>query len=620
MMLGSGRFSPMPDVQPTATGTLYATPVPHLLVYVLDRQLDGTLVFQTPDGGRSAILLEGGAPSKARTAAPVIHLGRLLLEMGLIDEPTHNRTLAEVAKTKQLHGELLIRDNAIDEGTLRAALREQIARQVLWMFTLPEDTVYGFYANTNFLEQWGAPESTRVQPLGLLWRGIRAHADDRRVTTTLARLGNIVLHLHPDGQVGRFNLERGEQAIIDVLRAKPQTLDELSRAGLLPEVTLRRLIYALAITRHLEVGVPGAVPIGVDEAPSSSRIAITDGSAQVRRRRRLTTGKRRAMPPAPGSSPAPAVQEEVPAAEKPLALASAAEKPPLAKPSPSPEMLAFMDEIRSLSERIGKQNYYEILGVPEDAQKGVIQGAFFQLAKRWHPDRISNEVGELRDEATRIFAKMSEAHQVLSDDRLRAEYTDVLKEGGASAGEQDEIQAVLRAATAFQKAEVLLKRNNLADAEEHARVAVESDPSQADYVALYTWIQSQKPGCDDTTLRALISKLNQAVSGEPENLRARWYRGQLLKRIGDYDAAVRDFRFVVERDAKHLDATREIRLYEMRRSAVKTPSTRMSSVPPRPGSSKPPGAASRPSPRPPPDKKGLMNKDLGNLFGKWFKR
>jgi hypothetical protein len=70
-----------------------------------------------------------------------------------------------------------------------------------------------------------------------------------------------------------------------------------------------------------------------------------------------------------------------------------------------------------------------------------------------------------------------------------------------------------------------------------------------------------------------------------------------------------------------LDATREIRLYEMRRNAVRTtPSTRMSSVPPRPGGSKPPIGNSRPSPRPPPDKKGLINKDLGNLLGKWFKR
>ncbi|HEY6559318.1 MAG TPA: J domain-containing protein, partial [Polyangiaceae bacterium] len=565
----------MPDLQPTAAGTFQATPLPHLLVYALDRQLDGSLVFETPDGNRSCVLLEGGSPAKAKTAAPVIYLGRLLLEMGLIDEATHNRTLAEVAQTRQLHGQLLLRENAIDNDTLRAALREQIARQVVWLFTLPAETAYGYYEGVNFLERW-ARESTRVQPLGLLWRGIREHASETRVADTLTRLGAAPLHLHPDGQIGRFNLEPAEQSVVDVLRVKPQGIEELARTRLLAEATLKRLIYTLAITRHLDRGVPGAVPIGADEAPSSSRIAIFDGSAEVRRRRRLTTGSRRAI----GAAPAPRAErgaaatgmETTTASEAPAVSASPAVVPA------SPGLVAFMQEIRELSQGIGDLNYYEILGVPIDAPKAGIQGAFFQLAKRWHPDRVSPQIGELKADATRIFSRMSEAHQVLSDDRLRAEYNEVVKEGGASAGEQDEIQAVLRAATAFQKAEVFLKRNNLRAAEEHARTAIENDPSQADYIALYTWIQAQKSDLDGQTLEQLIARLDSAIKEEPENPRSRWYRGQLLKRAGDYDAAMKDFRFIAERDSKHLDAAREIRLYEMRRNALRnTPAARPTS-------------------------------------------
>ncbi|HMJ12787.1 MAG TPA: J domain-containing protein [Polyangiaceae bacterium] len=591
----------MADLQPTAAGTLQATPLPHLLVYVLDRQLDGSLVLEAPDGGRSAILLEAGSPAKAKTAEPVIHLGRLLLEMGLIDEATHNRTLAEVAQTKQLHGQILIRENAIDNETLRAALREQIARQVLWLFNLPPDTAYGYYADVNFLERWGALETTRVQPLGLLWRGIRAHADDARVADTLARLGSAPLHLHPDGQIGRFNMEPAEQAAIDVLRVKPQGVEELSLTGLMPAATLKRLIYALAITRHLDRGVPGAAPVGVDEAPSSSRIAIFEGAAEVRRRRRLSSRRPKLTAPAEPAAPEPPPGGVVAPAVK-----------------LSPELLAFMQEIRELTENMSGQNYYEILGIPIDAPKAAIQGAFFQLAKRWHPDRVSNQVGDLKPDATRIFSRMSEAHQVLSDERLRAEYNEVVKEGGASAGEQDEIQAVLRAATAFQKAEVFLKRNNLTSAEEHARIAIENDASQADYVALYTWIQAQKSDLDGQTLEQLITRLDTAVNAEPENPRSRWYRGQLLKRAGSYDAAMKDFRFIAERDPKHLDATREIRLYEMRRSALRnTPTARPTSSPPprHSGSMAPPRRPSSP-----PDKKTAINKDLGGLIGKWFKR
>jgi curved DNA-binding protein CbpA len=602
----------MAEVQATATGTFQATPLPHLLVYALDRQLDGTLVFETPAGARSAVFLESGAPAKARTAEPVVHLGRLLLEMGFIDAATHDRTLNEVAKKKKLHGQVLLLEDAIDGETLRAALREQIARQVLWMFTLPEETAYGYYENVNLLERWGGIETARVQPLGLLWRGIRSHADERRVVAALQRLGDTPLHLHPDGQIDRFNLTSAEQAAIDVLRVKPQTAEELRQTGLLPEATLNRLIYALAITRHLDVGVPKATPVGIDEAPSSSRIAILDGSAQLRRRRRLTTGSRRKGETSPPSSRTGAAPHPPPPPPPP----PRAPAPPPAPNAPSPELRAFFDEIRELSQRIGGLNYYEILGVPDDAPKGIVQGAFFQLAKRWHPDRVPAEVGELRADATRIFSRMTEAHQVLTDDRLRGEYTAVLKEGGASAGEQDEIQAVLRAATSFQKAEVLLKRNNLAAAEEQARLAVENDPSQADYIALYTWIQAQKPG---QKLEALVSRLDGAIHKEPENTRARWYRGQLLKRLGNYDLAVKDFKFIVEREPKHLDATREIRLYDMRRNALRnTPTQRISSSTP------PPKQGTVPPPRSPASgaekKGGLINKDLGDLFGKWFKR
>ena len=71
---------------------------------------------------------------------------------------------------------------------------------------------------------------------------------------------------------------------------------------------------------------------------------------------------------------------------------------------------------------------------------------------------------------------------------------ELLKNGGGTAREQEEIQAVLRAATNFRKAEVLLKKNNLGAAEEHAFLAVQDDPRQADYVALHTWIVSLKPG------------------------------------------------------------------------------------------------------------------------------
>jgi tetratricopeptide (TPR) repeat protein len=187
---------------------------------------------------------------------------------------------------------------------------------------------------------------------------------------------------------------------------------------------------------------------------------------------------------------------------------------------------------------------------------------------------------------------------VLSDAERRRAYDQSLATGDSQA-DAEQVQKVLKATSAFQKAEVLLKRGNLGAAEKEALIAFENDPSQADHVALHVWIQAQKPSAD---LNELMAKLDKACKVEPNNLRARWYRGQLLKRLGRERDALHDFRFIVERDPRHTDAHREVRLYAMRRA------NRPSSDPPqrRSGSPGAPDSSGRKSASPP--KGGLLDK------------
>lgn len=229
----------------------------------------------------------------------------------------------------------------------------------------------------------------------------------------------------------------------------------------------------------------------------------------------------------------------------------------------------------------------------------MIQNAFFALAKKWHPDRLRSELADVKDQATRVFARISEASQTLSDSSKRREYDQHLGSGEGQ-DEAEQVHKVLKATSAFQKAEVLLKRGNLALAEKEALVAFENDPTQADHVALHVWIQSQKPGAD---VNALAVELEKAVKIEPNNLRARWYRGQLLKRMGRLREAIHDFRFIIERDPRHTDAHREVRLYAMRSGA------RPPSDPPSRKSFTPPDSGHGRSRSTPPAKPGgLLNK------------
>ncbi|GAA1072787.1 DnaJ C-terminal domain-containing protein [Kitasatospora arboriphila] len=64
----------------------------------------------------------------------------------------------------------------------------------------------------------------------------------------------------------------------------------------------------------------------------------------------------------------------------------------------------------------GGRDYYDILGVPRDADPKTLKRAFRELARRYHPD-LSTEPG-----AQDRFKEVAEAYGVLSDPERRAEY------------------------------------------------------------------------------------------------------------------------------------------------------------------------------------------------------
>lgn len=64
-----------------------------------------------------------------------------------------------------------------------------------------------------------------------------------------------------------------------------------------------------------------------------------------------------------------------------------------------------------------KQDYYSILGVPKNASAKEIKKAYYQLAKKYHPDTNKDDPN-----ASKKFQQVSEAYEVLSDDTKRKEY------------------------------------------------------------------------------------------------------------------------------------------------------------------------------------------------------
>ena len=265
------------------------------------------------------------------------------------------------------------------------------------------------------------------------------------------------------------------------------------------------------------------------------------------------------------------------------------------------EQNALKSKILERADQITSQDYFQMLGLERDASPEAVQKAFFGLAKVWHPDRLPPALVDVKDACSKVFTHITEAHATLMDPSKRQDYMTLLKDGGATPDDQAKIQAILEAATEFQKAEFLLKRS-MSDpqAYEIVKRCVALDSEQADYLATLAWLDAQKPEwlSREKTLEKVLL-LDRCVARNPNCERAYFYRGLLYKRAEEPSKALKDFKKASELNPRNLDAMREVRLHHMRGGASKPP----------------PGMAGTPRPSKPP-----QPETLGGLFGKLFKK
>ena len=761
--LPGSMFLELPAVEPTAEGTLKRTPLVHLFVYMLDRRLTGTTCFVDPDEVVHGIYFTGGVPAKVWTGTMVAPLDRVILDLGLLDETTLRDSLREISKRRVLHGRHLIQRGLLDRETVMRVLRHQHVLKLSALYDLPPDTRYAYFDGLNALEKLGGPELLDCEPLALIMGGVRLQADDKVIDATLERISTRQLGLHIDAEMRRFELHRDEVAVVDLLRARRMSLGELLGAGVAQERVVRQMVYALAITRHLDLGTGGRGPVGsgraevaqgapreahgraqpgagaetsalrtarngpptarsavdeassrsmgrADEAPRSSpsaeprasdlrgpnsprtltsadprtaepqavrvKMAAVGAEGRPRGAERVEaaydaspasapgrpvaqppprpavappppaapkaaaaapTGRPAAMAPkaaatAPAGRPAATAPTGRPAAMAPKAAATAATvnsaatapaarpaagpkaeatapianpaaAPPPARPAmvppappakpttespaavrsptmpspappPRPDLAARRAEIEARAAAVDKEDHFQLLGVTPEAPADRIQGAYFALAKQWHPDRTPAELQDLKPQIARVFAHISEAYQTLSDPKRREEYLADREQGSRAAPDDEErIARAVDAALEFQKAEVLLKKRDLGGAEALARSAVDADPEQPEYRTLLAWIHAQRrgdppafpDGGTSTHFDDLIEVLDAVLTKEPEYERALFYRGMLLKRAGFHERAIRDFKLAAVLNPKNLDAVREVRLFDMRK-------------------------------------------------------
>lgn len=567
------EVAPRPPLVPEALaadveGLLARTPLPNLFVHLLARSLTGTLVLRPETGGEYAIVFENAIPLKTGGDFGGARLGDLLVASGELDA-SHVVTAIENARKSALPlGRQLVADGVLNVDRLAVALQRQMEDRVRALATIAQAGTYTFYRGRDLLVGPRRTQPTPLDPLAAVLVSARAWNDPLRIATTLRGIDERVLALHVAATPQRFRMDDAESAALSESLGRRRTI----RDAIASSDALRPLVYALAVTRHLDVGGTDAWPLGVDRSQERELVrGPNDSSPGERSSFAPVSGPMRAMTalqPTPTGAPQRASTPPAPRASvtPPPPRASVTEPAPEASaPQESSRGNELRRTLQQYAKKLAHKNPYELLDIPRTATQTEVQAAYLRAVKVVHPDRIPAEYADLREACARIFSALTDASQLLSDPERRKAY---------DAGDPDpaqEVARVLGAATNFAKAEVMLKRNDVAAATEYARLAVEGDPERGEYVALLAWLESMAlagaPESNMATklgLRDLAKKLDRALELSPDLDRAHYYRGSILKRLGREDEAIRDFRKAAQLNAENIDAVREVRLHQMR--------------------------------------------------------
>jgi hypothetical protein len=92
-------------------------------------------------------------------------------------------------------------------------------------------------------------------------------------------------------------------------------------------------------------------------------------------------------------------------------------------------------EILQAFEGLKTRTHYEVLGIAQSATEAQIKGAYFRLAKRFHPDKhLGFAFEDLRPKREAIFVRLAAAYEVLRTAQGRAAYDDMLLRWAAAPG------------------------------------------------------------------------------------------------------------------------------------------------------------------------------------------
>lgn len=239
------------------------------------------------------------------------------------------------------------------------------------------------------------------------------------------------------------------------------------------------------------------------------------------------------------------------------ALLLEAERRITSKTVPETQTTAAPDSIDDFLDRLRKaESYYDLLGVDESASPEQLKSAYYDLARRYHPDRFRKSEPALVGRIESAFARLTQAYDTLSDDGLRAGYNAKLQarrkaqqlaspkpttsapatptpaEPSAanvdSAPVEPGLSPAARAENDFKEGFAALEQGQRSVAAGLFASAARLAPNEPRYRAYY----GQVLAAQENTRRAAEAELQAAIKLDPKNSEYRVMLAQLFRDLG----------------------------------------------------------------------------------------
>jgi curved DNA-binding protein CbpA len=629
--------------QPVARGRLEERPFPRLLHQLFSKRLTGCLQLVDDSRDESRVYLRDGAPVHVLRPNDIDRLDTVISEANLVPAHLVSEVSSALPPGRRL-GEVLVERGLLRPAGLADALKLQMRRKLLRLF-FPQRGQFTVFADPHNYGVGDEYKEMRVDPRCLMYAGVRAAYDEARLKAELAPLTNHRFRVLPTlaGALLEAMGFKPNDATLVALGQKLHTLADLPAGGQ-RGMEARAIVLSLLYTDLLET-TPVA-PAAVSMAQTARALpAVTDAAIAGFKSGTYPAASAAGVGLKSGTYPAasviPGLQSgtyqavSVVGATRPGVPAATPGQPPLSRsgtylalggatervrgsssaslPAVSSVAAASgaasgtaplagganapnLQKLEELVSRLGSLSHFELFGVPDNASNDDVSAAYLRSMRQFHPDRLASlGLKEWTEKAARLVSQMNEAHGVLMDPRRRAEY---VANRGAPTPAVDSGRAILAAEEVFQRGEVLLKKGDHARALEAFSQAMKANPLEPAYKAYWAWTRFASPGAPkDRLVRDTLKVLDEVLRDRSKFPLAHYWTGLLYKHLGDNTNAENAFRIAVGQDKALLEAERELRLLEMRRTRA------------------PAATPERPS-----GKASAARKDSGGLLNKILKR